>query len=110
MIPAAWALHRIVVQHTGSAVFVHVRTRTLDRVLARAVSTRRHLLIEGNTPITVEHGRRGCDDLATGGGWIAVANRRFTHILKSEDCISTKFTPGKLVRHYQARFWQPSTI
>ena len=84
MILAARAPDKIVVQHTGSPIFVHVRARTLDWMLPRAVSTRRRLLIEGNTPITIEHGRRGRDYLTTCGGGIAVADRCFTHLRKSE--------------------------
>jgi hypothetical protein len=56
MILAAWALYGIAIQYTGAAIFVHVHSCSLDRMLARAIATRCHFLIERDAPITVEHG------------------------------------------------------
>jgi hypothetical protein len=84
----AWALYRIVIQHTGSPVFVHVRAGPLDWMLAGAIATSSHLPIECDTLITVEHGRCGRDNPATRGGRIAMADRCFTHRWKPEDRFS----------------------
>jgi hypothetical protein len=102
MVFTAWALYWIVIKHTGSPVFVHVCTRPLDWVLAGAIATSSHLSVECDTPITSEHGRRSCDDLATCGGGIVVANRSFTHLRQSiyNFSINNKFdrSPLKLLR------------
>jgi hypothetical protein len=79
MILAAWALDGIAIQYAGAAIFVHVHSRSLDRMLAGAIAACGHLLIERNASITVEHGRYSGYYFATGGGRVAVADRGFGH-------------------------------
>ena len=99
----AWALYGVIIQHTGSPVFVHIRACPLDWVLARAIATSGHLPIECDTSIIIEHGRRSCDDLATRGGRIAVADRCFTQVGKSKSRLSTKLRPCRFACHTTRR-------